>query len=225
VDYRPESAFRRLPIYFLLDTSRSMAGKPIQAVNDGLKLLQQLLESDPMAQDTVFVSVIQITTEPVQLMPLTQIGSFSPPALEIGGWTKVGAALRLLNDCMERELIPNSDGQKGDYRPLVFLFSDGRPTDGWKLAIQQLRARKAPRLSNFIAMGCGPKADLETLSQIANITLAMDEKDPDQIKGFFQWVSQSITIVSQSLANAEKSATVAALPPYIRVEKITPVAE
>jgi uncharacterized protein YegL len=223
--YQPDSAFRRLPIYFLLDTSRSMIGKPIQAVNDGLKMLKDVLVSDPVAVESVYVSVIQINTEPSQVVPLTEVPGFTPPELDAGGWTKLGAALRLLNDCLDREIKANAGDQKGDYKPLVFLLSDGRPTDGWKLAIQELRARKTCPLGNFIALGCGPKADLETLSKIANVTLAMGQFDPEQLKGFFKWVSQSISMVSQSLAKAEKSANLPALPPYIHLENYTPAAE
>ncbi len=224
-EYQPESAFHRMPIYFLLDTSRSMAGKPIQAVNNGLKLLKDVLMADPMTVESVYISVIQINSEPTQVTPLTEVLEYAPPELQAGGWTRLGAALRLLNECLDRELKPNIPGQKGDYKPLVFLLSDGRPTDGWKLAIQELRGRKTCPMGNFIALGCGPKADLETLSKIANVTLAMNLVDPEQIQGFFQWVSQSVALVSKSVGRGEKAANLPVLPWYIHLENHTPVAE
>lgn len=214
-----------MPIYFLLDTSRSMIGSPIQAVNDGLRRLKDTLIADPMTVESVCVSVIQINSQPTQVVPLTEVPDFTPPDLQAGGWTKLGAGLRLLNECLDRELRPNTPEQKGDYKPLIFLLSDGRPTDGWKLAIQALRSRATCPMGNFIALGCGPKADLETLSKIANLTLAISQVDPSQIQGFFKWVSQSIALVSQSLGKAEKSANLPVLPPYIRLESHAPAAE
>jgi uncharacterized protein YegL len=223
--FQTESTLRRLPIYFLLDTSRSMTGQPIQAVNEGLKKFKELLLSDPMTVETVHISVIQINSEPSQVVPLAGVFDFSPPELAAGGWTKWGAALRVLNECLERELRPNSSEVKGDYKPLIFLMSDGHPTDGWKLAIQALRSRKTCPMGNFIALGCGPKADLETLSKIANITLSMDPFDAERIQGFFKWVSQSVTVVSRSLAHEDKAANLPVMPSYIRVENQAPAAE
>ena len=49
---------RRLPVYLLLDTSGSMNGEPIQAVNVGLQSLLSSLRSDPHALDTVYISII-----------------------------------------------------------------------------------------------------------------------------------------------------------------------
>ena len=38
---------RRLPIYFLIDVSESMAGEPIQQVEEGLSTIIQTLKKDP----------------------------------------------------------------------------------------------------------------------------------------------------------------------------------
>ena len=40
---------RRLPVYLVLDTSGSMYGEPIEAVNNGLHTLISTLSSDPYA--------------------------------------------------------------------------------------------------------------------------------------------------------------------------------
>ena len=49
---------RRLPVYLLLDTSGSMRGEPIEAVNRGLKVLVSSLRQDPNALETAFLSII-----------------------------------------------------------------------------------------------------------------------------------------------------------------------
>lgn len=46
---------RRLPIYLLLDTSSSMSGEPITAVQNGLDLLVSTLRQDPYALETAFL--------------------------------------------------------------------------------------------------------------------------------------------------------------------------
>ena len=49
---------RRLPIYFLVDVSESMAGTPIEEVERGMRTIIQELRVDPYALETAFVSII-----------------------------------------------------------------------------------------------------------------------------------------------------------------------
>jgi uncharacterized protein YegL len=51
-----ETPARRLPVYLLLDTSGSMAGAPIVAVNNGVGLLYRELMNNPNALETVWLS-------------------------------------------------------------------------------------------------------------------------------------------------------------------------
>jgi uncharacterized protein YegL len=193
------SPFRRLPIYLLLDTSWSMRGEPIRAVNNGLKLLGEALRKNPMAVETAFISIIEYKTEAMQILPLTEVLLYTPPELKAGGWSNMGAALTLLNECLEKEVKENDieKEQKGDYKPLVFLMTDGHPTDKWEKAVQNLRERKKVKISSFIALGCGPKADLEVLKKVADVTLAMKDVTPEVILEFFRWISQTIGTASR----------------------------
>ena len=49
---------KRLPVYLLIDTSGSMTGAPIQAVNRGVADLIGSLKQDSQAQQTVWLSVL-----------------------------------------------------------------------------------------------------------------------------------------------------------------------
>jgi len=202
---------RRLPIYLLLDTSRSMRGAPIQAVNAGLHSLKAILLNDPSAIEVVYISVITFSTEAEQVVPLTGLLVFSPPELSAGGWSAMGAALRLLNEVLDREIIPNTPARKGDYRPLVFLMTDGRPSDGWKRASKALRKRPHAKLANLIALGCGPKADMAVLAQVADVALSMEDTTAETIGPFFKWISQSIG--TASLASSAADGGIVDLPP------------
>jgi uncharacterized protein YegL len=195
-----ESQTRRLPIYLLLDTSGSMMGNNIEAVNEGVKLLTSQLKKDPMALETAYLSVITFDSDARQLIPLTAINDFIPPKIEARGATSLGAALKVLNEALDREVRGNSPEVKGDYKPLVFLMTDGRPTDNWEPAMAALRNRPKQKVATIIALGCGSPAqvDGEILKKIGNVVLMMDNVSPDQIAKFFQWVSQSVSTASKS---------------------------
>lgn len=62
---------RRLPIYLLLDTSGSMSGEPIEAVKNGVQLLETTLKQDPYALETAYISVITFDASAQQVTPLT----------------------------------------------------------------------------------------------------------------------------------------------------------
>ena len=119
--FMPQEYTRRLPVYLLLDCSGSMQGDPIIAVNEGLWMIYQQLIGDPQALETVHISVIEFADHADQY-PMTPIDQFQPPALNAAGPTSMGAALRLLIQSIEQDLIPNTAIQHGDFRPLVRLF-------------------------------------------------------------------------------------------------------
>ena len=119
---------RRLPVYLLLDCSSSMQGNPIIAVGEGLYMMHNLLMDDPRTVDTAYISVITFASHATQYA-LVGVDQFQPPQLTASGTTAMGDAFRLLADSIEQDLTPNTGSQHGDYRPLVFLLTDGEPTD------------------------------------------------------------------------------------------------
>lgn len=204
---------RRLPIYLLLDTSGSMAGAPIQAVDQGVRLLHNELMNDPSAIETVYISVITFDSQARMVMPLTELVQFVPPTLTAAGTTSLGAALRLLNDALNRDIRANTPQQKGDYKPLVFLMTDGDPTDRWEREADALKQRTQQKIASIIALGCGGSVNVKTLQRITNVVLKMETITPDQITQYFKWVSQSISTVSVSAQAAASVQGQAQLPP------------
>lgn len=198
------TADRRLPVYLLLDVSGSMSGDGIEAVNQGVQLLLTELKSDPMALETVWISCITFAGDANEILPLTEVGLASIPPQSAAGSTCLAKPLRLLLEKLEREVRPNTPQQKGDYKPLVFIMSDGNPTDPdeWPQAAAELRERAARRTANIIALACGHTIDTNVLKQITPTVLLMADQTPDNIRSFFKWVSQSVRVTSRSAAEA-----------------------
>lgn len=189
---------RRLPVYLLLDCSGSMMGEPIEAVRQGVKALISELRGDPQALETAYLSVITFDSSARQISPLTELMQFTEPQLNAGGATALGGALEILIDCINNEVRKSTAEQKGDWRPLVFILTDGAPTDTetFKNAVPRLKSVKA---ANIIACAAGSNADTTYLKQITENVLMMNTLSAGDMAQFFAWVSSSVKMSSKSL--------------------------
>ena len=187
---------RRLPVYLLLDCSGSMSGEPIEAVKQGIKALLTELKGDPQALETACLSVITFNSTARQISPLTELMLFKEPELTAGGATALGGALHVLADCIRTEVRTSTATQKGDWKPLVFLLTDGAPTDNLDEGIEAL---KSVSTGNIIACAAGANANTNTLRKITNNVLMMHNLTAGGLAAFFPWVSGSIKASSKSI--------------------------
>lgn len=187
---------RRLPVYLVLDTSGSMSGEPIEAVKNGVQVLVSTLRQDPYALETACLSVITFDSSAQQLVPLTELGSFQQPNIKATGTTALGDALKLLGQRIDAEVIKSTSDVKGDWKPLVFLMTDGNPTDDWQKGLNDFKKVKAGMV---VACAAGPNADVSILKQITEVVVQLDTADSATIKAFFKWVSASVSSGSQKI--------------------------
>ncbi len=210
---------RRLPIYFLIDVSESMVGEPIAQVENGMRTIIQELRSDPYALETAFVGIVIFAGRAQLLSPLTEVYTFYPPVFPIGSGTALGEGLRALMHEIDSAVQKTTAEKKGDWKPLVFLFTDGAPTDQPDAAIAAWNAKYRSRCT-LVAISLGNTADVSRLHALTENVLRLTDTTPDAFKQFFKWVTASIKTASASIAE-NNSADDAPLPPAdgIRLEK------
>lgn len=192
---------RRLPVYLVIDISGSMSGEPLEAVKNGLQVLVATLRQDPYALETAFLSIITFGETANQAVPLTELVSFQVPSLVANGRTALGQALELLATRIDAEVQRSTPTQKGDWKPLVFLMTDGLPTDDWGRGRDALRKVKTGML---VACGAGPGADANLLKQLTETVVMLDTADSATIRSFFKWVSASVSSGSQKVETGNK---------------------
>lgn len=201
---------RRLPVYILIDTSGSMRGEPIEAVKVGLADMISSLRLDPYALDTAHISIITYDRTVQQVLPLTDLEQLQLPDIDCpeSGPTFLGAALQLLCDLYDQEVRTGSSEQKGDWMPLLFVLTDGKPSD-LLVYDQAVEAIKRRPFSNIVACAAGPKAQTAPLKKLTDHVFTLDTMDRATFKRFFQWVTINVQQGGRTIGVSEDTV----LPP------------
>ncbi|HEY0383565.1 MAG TPA: VWA domain-containing protein [Candidatus Elarobacter sp.] len=197
-------------MYLVLDTSGSMSGEPIEAVKNGVQALVSALRSDPYALETVHLSVITFGSQAAQTVPLTELMAFQPPELHASGATALGEALALTAERIDAEVQKTTADSKGDWKPLVFLMTDGMPTDDLQRGLQRFHGAKTGMV---VACAAGAGADTAVLKKITESVVQLDTADSSAIKAFFKWVSASVSVGSQKVDGGAEVKNIKELPP------------
>ncbi len=195
---------RRLPVYFLLDTSGSMNGEPIQALNNALSGMINSLRSDAQASETLWISIITFDRAVNEVSPLTELPLFQLPEITCpqSGPTNTGKALELLFEKVTNEVKKGSPTQKGDWRPLLFVFTDGKPSD-IQLYTEMIPKIKSLNFGSIVGCAAGSLADDSKLKEIADTVVHLDTADSSTLKQFFKWVSDTIEHGNKSMGTID----------------------
>ncbi len=213
---------RRLPVYLLLDTSGSMSGEPLEQVKNGVQVLVSALRQDPYALETAYLSVITFNTSASQVVPLTELTSFQMPDLNASGVTELGEALKVVAERASQEVEKTTASVKGDWKPMVFLMTDGMPTDDWKKGLKRFRQEKWG-----IVVGCAIGMNDSSVNSVlveicGEAVFQLDTADRGAIAAFFKWVSASISTGSQKVeSNSEVNSLSELPPPPPEIAKVT----
>ena len=196
---------RRLPVYFLLDTSGSMYGTSIVALNNSLSEMIGILRKDPQAIESVWISIITFDITAKEIIPLSSLDSFQLPEITCprAGPTHTGEALSLLHSKVISDIKKGSATEKGDWKPLLFLFTDGSPSDK-KLYREITPQIKALNFGIIVGCAAGEHSDDAMLKEICDHVVHLDMADASTLKQFFKWVSETIDHGNKSMGTGEK---------------------
>lgn len=195
-----------------------MNGEPIQALNNALSGMINTLRSDAQASETLWISIITFDREVNEVVPLTELPSFQlseivcPPS----GPTNTGKALELLYEKANKEVRKGTPNQKGDWRPLLFIFTDGKPSDPL-LYSEMIPKIKSLNFGAIVGCAAGTLADHSKLKELTHTVVHLDTADSSTLKQFFKWVSDTIEQGNKSMGTTD---TVAMPPPPSEVHLV-----
>jgi uncharacterized protein YegL len=199
----------RCPCVLLLDTSSSMQGARIDALNKGVAFFQQELMGDPIARKRVEVAIITFDSEVRVVQNFATPDQLNVPILDASGLTHTGSAIQRALDIVQERKNLYRDHDIAYYRPWIFMITDGAPQGEPEGIVEQAARRvaeeEAAKRVAFFAVGV-EGADMGTLSRLST-------RAPLMLRGLsfhelFLWLSASMQKVSQSRMDEQ-----VALPP------------
>ena len=199
----------RCPCVLLLDTSGSMQGPAIEALNAGLKAFKEDLVKDALAARRVELALVTFDSEVRVLQEFVTADQFQPPTLTAQGTTHMGSAIHKALDMIQARKTQYKASGVSYFRPWVFMIADGKPEGESEELVQQAAQRvkddETGKRVVFFAVGV-EKADMVRLSQLV-------VRAPVKLVGLnfvemFVWLSRSTQGVARSKADDQ-----VALPP------------
>jgi uncharacterized protein YegL len=190
-----ENSEPRLPCVLLVDTSKSMAGERIAALNTGLEVYRTELNADDLAAQRVEVAVASFDSTVEILCPFVGAERFAPPRLQAKGKTAMGLGLETAMQMIEARKKQYRAHGIHAFRPWLFLPTDGTPTDDWLSAARRLRAAEAEGALFFYAIGV-EDANFDVLRELTSKPVYRLEGL--RFRDLFRWLSQSQRSVSRS---------------------------
>jgi uncharacterized protein YegL len=187
----------RCSCVLLLDTSGSMQGRSIEALNAGLKSFYEAIRTDELTVLRLELAII--TFGPVHLLQdFSAIGEDEIPQLQASGDTPMGEALNLALDRIDVRKEVYKENAIPYFRPWVFLITDGAPTDieTWERSIQRLQFAENAKKVNFFAVGV-ENANMQALQRMSSICKPLKLEEL-KFREMFLWLSNSLSGVSRS---------------------------
>jgi len=187
----------RQPLVLLVDTSGSMSAD-LPDVAEGLSGLRAALQRDTVARNRVELLVITFGGAVAVHGDFGEAAVFEPPALAATGETPMAAALEQALDLVEMKKRAYKESGLDYYRPLLFLITDGEPTDTakWPEIVRRVREAESTKKLSLLSVGT-KSANFNRLKELSPDRAPLRLKEA-QWGTMFQWLSRSLSARSRS---------------------------
>ena len=194
---------RQMVLFFVIDTSGSMQGSKIGAVNTAIR--EVLPELKDAGGSDVDLKVACLTfSSGCQWMYPTPIASesFQWNQVEADGVTDLGEACRELSKKLSKDEFLKAPS--GSVAPAIFLMSDGEPTDDFESGLAQLKQNNWFKYAIKVAVAIGDDANKDVLAKFTgNIEAVIEAHTPEALK---KWI-RKVSITSSQIGSKSQPAS------------------
>lgn len=199
---------RTMVLFFIVDTSGSMGGAKIGAVNQAIREVLPMLDdiSSENADAEIKIAVLDFSSGCNWMYDEAKPASeFIWQDREASGLTDLGETCIELNSKLSRNEFMQS--ATGSFAPVLILLSDGEPTDNFHGGVGKLKENKWYKAGIKIAIAIGDDANKDILKEFTgNIESVIEVHNVDALKTLIRTVSVTASqIGSQSSTAGDKT--------------------
>lgn len=195
---------RTMVLFFIVDTSGSMSGSKIGAVNQAIREVENMLDdiSSNNADAEIKIAVLDFSTGCRWMFDEPKPASeFKWQDREAGGLTDFGQACLELNSKLSRDAFMKADA--GSFAPVLLLLSDGEPSDAYETGLSKLKENRWYKAAIKIAIAIGNDANKEVLKDFTgNIEAVIEVHNTEALKKIIRTVSVTASQIGSQSSTA-----------------------
>ena len=193
----------RCPVLIIADCSGSMAGRPIDSMNQGVGDLYQAILDDEIARNRVEVALLSFNSDARVERDFSTVGERDNPNMRARGATNMHLAIQRGCDLLEDRKEQYRLGGVPYFRPIMVLFSDGLPTsprEAMEEANQRLVDMEGESRLTIFNVAVNSEAVQAMLRTLPNPNSRFQPLQLDNLRfsDFFVWLSKSVSAISRS---------------------------
>lgn len=192
-DETVEAPRRTMTLFFVIDTSGSMAGTKIGSINQAIcEVVPEIAKlSADNADAEIKIAAMKFGKDAEWITP-------QPVKAEDFLWTdlntycSVNAEFGVVCDELNKKLSRRSFMCEpcGSYAPAVFLLSGSTPTDNYRKKLEELRQNKWFQKAIKVAIAIGNEADKDALAEFTGTSeTVLEAHSPEMIMKLIKFVS------------------------------------
>jgi uncharacterized protein YegL len=180
---------RQMVLFFIVDTSGSMEGTKIGAVNTAIREVIPELKDIGGSDVDLKIACLIFSSGCSWMHPSpVPVENFQWNNLYADGVTDFGAACKELSDKMAKEKFLSAPS--ASVAPAIFLMSDGEPTDDYKTGLAALQQNNWYKYAIKVAVAIGDDANTDVLKEFTgNIEAVITVHTPEALRKMIRFVS------------------------------------
>jgi len=201
---------RTMVLFFVIDTSGSMDGSKIGAVNTAIEEVIPAIKevSDENADAQIKIAALEFSSGARWITSSGPIEAdkFRWNFLDAAGVTDFGAACKTLNDKLSTKAFMQE--ATGSFAPAIFLLSDGEPTDDdWAKELAKLKQNNWFKAAVKVAIAIGDDANKDVLKEFTGTMEAvLETHNAATLKKMIKFVSVRASQVASKSSNVNDTA-------------------
>jgi len=200
---------RTMVLFFVIDTSGSMDGEKIGALNfaikDAIPAVQEVSDENADAQIKIAALEFSSGARWITANGPVEVEQFHWNNLYAEGVTDFGAACKALNEKLSTKAFMQE--ATGSFAPAIFLLSDGDPTDDWTKELAELKKNNWFKAAVKVALAIGDDANLDVLKEFTgNMEAVLVTHNAATLKRMIKFVSVTASKIASQSSNVGDNA-------------------